>query len=68
MPTTPTAEREWLDPLDLASWLGLDVKSVYNLNYNRTGPRFYRIANRVRYRRIDVEKWLAERAVTPETH
>lgn len=63
-------EREWLDPDGLATWLGLfdeadepDRRAVYTMNYNRTGPRFYRIAGKIRYRRSDVETWLESRRV-----
>ena len=48
---------------DVAEMLGVPTSTLYQWRYRGIGPRGYRLANgRVRYRRADVEQWLAEQA------
>lgn len=47
---------------DLARYLQVPKKTVYAWNSAGTGPRLVRIGKYVRYRREDVQAWLAERA------
>lgn len=49
---------------DLARYLQVPKKTVYAWNSAGTGPRLVRIGKYVRYRREDVQTWLAERAGT----
>ena len=49
---------------DLARYLQVPKKTVYAWNSAGTGPRLVRIGKYVRYRREDVQAWLAERAGT----
>jgi predicted DNA-binding transcriptional regulator AlpA len=34
--------------------------------YLGTGPQYVKVGRHVRYRRTDLDKWLADRTVTPE--
>jgi excisionase family DNA binding protein len=44
---------------ELADWLKIPVNTVYWLNTNGQGPRYARFGRAVRYRRRDVETWIA---------
>lgn len=53
--------RDFLSPAQLADLLGVSAATIYRLRYARRGPPAYRIGGQVRFRREDVEAWLAER-------
>jgi excisionase family DNA binding protein len=53
---------EWFSPEELAAWLGVPRSSVYEWRYRRTGPPGVKVGKHVRFRRVDVERWLTERA------
>lgn len=53
---------EMLTPEDLAELLRVPVGTVYAWRYKGTGPRGSRVGRHVRYRRADVDAWLAEHA------
>lgn len=53
-------QREWLGVEDLATKFDVPVKTVYVWNSKGTGPRAARFGRHVRYRRADVEIWIAE--------
>lgn len=46
---------------ELADYVGVPRSTVYRWNYNGSGPRFLRVGKYSRYRRADVDAWLAER-------
>lgn len=48
---------------DLAAWLEVPLTTVYGWNYTRTGPKVIKVGRHCRYRRSDVEAWLASREV-----
>ncbi|MDP9398622.1 MAG: helix-turn-helix domain-containing protein [Actinomycetota bacterium] len=50
-------------PEELAALVEVPVQTVYGWNSARTGPRYYKIGRHVRYRRVDVERWLEQQAV-----
>ncbi len=56
-----------LEPLlsteDVATYLGVPLATVYQWHYRRTGPTALKVGRHLRYRRDDVERWLAEQAV-----
>lgn len=54
--------KEFLDPAGLADYLGVPVRSVYNWRHTGQGPVAHRAGRHLRYRRSDVEAWLASRA------
>jgi predicted DNA-binding transcriptional regulator AlpA len=61
-----TIEKEFLTVAGLAALLGdMPVQQVYMLNTRGTGPRRYRVGNRVLYRRSDVDEWLKGCCVEP---
>jgi excisionase family DNA binding protein len=53
-------DREWLSPDELADWLGIPTNTIYQWRLRGLGPRGHKIGRHVRYRRADVEAWLAE--------
>ena len=52
-------------PREVAAALGVSIDALAQMRYRNSGPSFTRIGNRVRYRWSDIEKYLAERTVTP---
>jgi len=54
-----------LDPGWLATYLGIPLATVYQMNSRGTGPRRIRVGKHVRYRKADVDVWLDSRAVDP---
>lgn len=61
----PSALPEWSTTREFADWLGIEVAAVYWLNATGTGPRRHRIGKELRFRRRDIEEWLATRCVEP---
>jgi excisionase family DNA binding protein len=59
---TTVKQPEWISPDELAAELSIPVKTIYQWRYQGTGPRGHRIGTHVRYRRRDIEAWLATRA------
>lgn len=53
---------EFLDPQGLADYFGIPVRTVYSWRYRKEGPPAYRVGRHVRYRRSEVETWLAAQA------
>lgn len=56
-----------LRPRELSELLGVPVGTLANWRSARTGPPFVKVGRHVRYRRGDVDKWVAARVVEPET-
>lgn len=52
------SEKPLLGPHELASYLGVPVKTLYQWRYKGLGPPGLRIGRHVRYRPEDVEAWL----------
>lgn len=61
----PSTLPEWSTTREFADWLGIEVAAVYWLNATGTGPRRHRIGKELRFRRRDIEEWLATRCVEP---
>jgi len=57
----PKHDAEFLSVPGLAELLDVPVQTVYVMNCEGTGPPRYKIGRLVRYRRGDVEDWLASR-------
>ena len=53
---------DWLSPEGLAEVLNVPLTTVYRWRHFNTGPVGVRLGRHVRYRRADVEAWLATRA------
>jgi excisionase family DNA binding protein len=49
---------------ELAAYLGVLVKTLYQWRYNGVGPRAFRVGRHLRYRPEDVEAWLLRQADT----
>lgn len=51
-----------LSPEDLADYLAVPVKSIYNWRTTGKGPRGIKVGRLVRYRKADVDSWLERNA------
>jgi len=51
-----------ISPKELASELQVPISTVYRWNSERTGPTPYRIGKHIRFRRDDVDAWIATKA------
>lgn len=49
-------------PKELASELQVPLSTIYRWNADKTGPTPYRIGRHIRFRRDDVDAWLAGKA------
>lgn len=47
---------------DLATYLGVPVRTLDQWAYHGTGPKFSKVGRHRRYRWSDVEKWLDEKS------
>lgn len=47
-----------LSPTELAEYLKMPVKTIYNWRSAGEGPRGIRVGRHVRYRQTDVDAWL----------
>jgi predicted DNA-binding transcriptional regulator AlpA len=56
------ADWEWASSSELAQWLGIGVPALAYLRQKKEAPRGHRVGKEIRYRRGDVERWLATRA------
>lgn len=54
-----------LSPTELADYLKVPLKTVYNWRSAGDGPRGVRIGKHVRFRQADIDAWLEERADKP---
>lgn len=52
---------DYLSPQDLADEFRVPLTTVYRWNTTGTGPATIRVGRHVRYRRADVERWVATR-------
>lgn len=46
-------------PEDVAAYLGVPVKTLYQWRHRRIGPNVLKIGRHLRYRWPEVEEWLA---------
>jgi excisionase family DNA binding protein len=51
-----------MTPAQVAAFLNMPLATLQSWRAQRTGPRGYRVGRHVRYRREDVETWLATRS------
>lgn len=49
-------------PEQVSEYLGVPVQTLYMWRYRGTGPRSSRVGRHIRYRWVDVERWLDEQA------
>jgi len=50
---------EWLSITELGAELGIPVRTIYAWRTLGKGPRGHHIGRHVRFRRADIEAWLA---------
>lgn len=55
---------EAIDTRAVAQMLGLSMITVYKMRRDGKGPPFLRFGRTIRYRRADVEAWMASRVAT----
>jgi excisionase family DNA binding protein len=51
---------------EVAAFLRVPPKTVYQWRYSRLGPPAYRVGRHLRFRWEDVDEWLAERGDEPQ--
>jgi excisionase family DNA binding protein len=56
------SEASLLTPEEAAAFLAMPVLTLQTWRAHRTGPRYYKIGRRVRYRHSDLERWLQQQA------
>lgn len=59
-------EHAWLKPVEVEEQYGLAVGTLGRWRHEGTGPRYHRVGKKlIRYRREDIETFLASGAVDP---
>lgn len=53
------SESKFLTIQELADELQVPVKTIYDWRYRRVGPPGIKVGRSIRFRRTDVDKWLA---------
>jgi excisionase family DNA binding protein len=51
---------EWFTPGQLAEYIHVAPETLRHWRYRRIGPKFARVGQQVRYRRAEVDRWLAQ--------
>ncbi|WP_307652656.1 AlpA family transcriptional regulator [Streptomyces sp. DSM 42143] len=60
---SPARERGTLaSPSDVAAYLGVPVKTLYQWKYRGTGPAPLKVGRHLRYRWRDVDTWLDQQS------
>ncbi len=54
--------RRLATPAEVADYLQVPLKTLYQWRYHQKGPRAYRVGRHLRYRWEDVETWLTSAA------
>jgi predicted DNA-binding transcriptional regulator AlpA len=63
--TTAEKPRQWLTIRDLEDEYGIEAVTVYNLRHRGDFPTGYRVGNRLRFKRTDIEAFIASKADKP---
>jgi hypothetical protein len=53
--------RELLDPPTASAYVGIAVQTLARWRVEGGGPTYIKIGSRVRYDRVDLDRWLNER-------
>lgn len=56
--------KPFLTVAELADYLEVPVKTLYNWRYHRRGPPGFRVGRHLRYRRSDVHEWIQSKLET----
>jgi excisionase family DNA binding protein len=62
VPESPHRREPLLSTTDLAAELGIPEATLANWRSQRVGPGFLRVGRHVRYRRVDVDRWIEQQA------
>jgi excisionase family DNA binding protein len=59
---------EWWTTAQLAEYIQVDAETLRHWRYQGIGPKYAKVGQQVRYRRAEVDRWLAqqERASTAD--
>ncbi|GAB2818793.1 helix-turn-helix domain-containing protein [Lentzea nigeriaca] len=52
-----------MSPAEVGEYVNVPLNTVYAWNTRGGGPKYSRVGRHVRYRKSDVDAWLAENAV-----
>ena len=61
----PAERSEWISAQDLALEIHVPVRTVLSWRQRGVGPASAKFGKHVRYRRIDVDAWIAQQVETP---
>lgn len=56
---------EWATPAEIAAWLQIPLATIYDWRHRGIGPPVHKVGRHLRYRRSELEAWLAERTDAP---
>ncbi|MFE9659086.1 helix-turn-helix domain-containing protein [Streptomyces sp. NPDC005955] len=56
---TPVERGRLATPADIAAYLGVPVKTLYQWKYRGMGPKVHKVGRHLRYRWAEVDEWLA---------
>lgn len=57
-----TDRRPMATPEEVAEYLVVSVKTIYDWRLKRIGPKAYKVGNHLRYRWAEVDKWVDEQS------
>ena len=59
-------QKHVLDINEAAAMIGVTVACMRKWKRQKRGPTYFRAGKLIRYRRTDVERWIAQNSFTPE--
>jgi len=60
-----TAEDQFLDTAQAAHYLGYSMSTLETWRCESSGPKYYKMHRRVRYKQSDLDAWREAQAVEP---
>lgn len=57
-----TDRRPLATPEELADYLQVSIRTVYDWRLDKTGPRWCKIGTRLRYRWADIDQWVEQQS------
>jgi excisionase family DNA binding protein len=51
---------EWWSPSQVAEHMQVSLETLRHWRYRGTGPKYAKVGKHVRYRRTEVDRWLAQ--------
>lgn len=62
---TPADQTEWISAQDFARQIQVPTRTVLAWRQRGVGPASAKFGKHIRYRRVDVEAWIAEQVKIP---